>query len=45
MSSINLPTRCGVMVLPDCTLFPHGGLPLHIFEPHYRQMLADALSG
>jgi len=31
------------MLLPDCTLFPHGGLPLHIFEPRYRQMLADVL--
>lgn len=33
------------MLLPDCTLFPHGGLPLHIFEPRYRTMLADALEG
>jgi len=31
------------MLLPDCTLFPHGGLPLHIFEPRYREMLSDAL--
>ncbi|MDB6079160.1 MAG: peptidase lon domain protein [Akkermansiaceae bacterium] len=31
------------MLLPDCTLFPHGGLPLHIFEPRYRMMLADAI--
>lgn len=33
------------MLLPDCTLFPHGGLPLHIFEPRYRRMLEDALEG
>jgi Lon protease-like protein len=33
------------MLLPDCTLFPHGGLPLHIFEPRYKQMLEDALAG
>lgn len=33
------------MLLPDCTLFPHGGLPLHIYEPRYRQMLTDALEG
>ncbi|WP_264485601.1 LON peptidase substrate-binding domain-containing protein [Luteolibacter arcticus] len=33
------------MLLPDCTLFPHGGLPLHIFEPRYRMMLADSLQG
>lgn len=31
------------MLLPDCTLFPHGGLPLNIFEPRYRKMLEDAL--
>ena len=33
------------MLLPDCTLFPHGGLPLHIFEPRYRAMLSEALAG
>lgn len=42
-SSLNIPETCGVMLLPDCTLFPHGGLPLHIFEPRYREMLNDAL--
>jgi Lon protease-like protein len=45
MSSLQLPERCGVMLLPDCTLFPHGGLPLRIFEPRYRKMLEDALEG
>lgn len=45
MSSQNLPETCGVMLLPDCTLFPHGGLPLHIFEDRYRRMLDDALAG
>ncbi len=33
------------MLLPDCTLFPHGGLPLYIFEERYRRMLDDALAG
>jgi len=33
------------MLLPDCTLFPHGGLPLYIYEPRYRKMLEDALEG
>ncbi|MGB1130451.1 MAG: LON peptidase substrate-binding domain-containing protein [Haloferula sp.] len=42
-SSLTLPDVTGVMLLPDCTLFPHGGLPLHIFEPRYREMLADSL--
>jgi len=32
------------MVLPNATLFPHTILPLYIFEPRYRAMLADALS-
>lgn len=45
MASIHLPERCGVMLLPDCTLFPHGGLPLYIFEPRYRKMLEEALEG
>jgi uncharacterized protein len=45
MPTIHLPERCGVMLLPDCTLFPHGGLPLYIFEPRYRKMLEDALEG
>ena len=45
MSTIQLPERCGVMLLPDCTLFPQGGLPLHIFEPRYRKMLAEAIEG
>lgn len=31
--------------LPNVVLFPHGMLPLHIFEPRYRQMTADALEG
>lgn len=33
------------MILPDCTLFPHGGLPLYIFEKRYRVMLEKALEG
>ncbi|NJM38759.1 MAG: LON peptidase substrate-binding domain-containing protein [Akkermansiaceae bacterium] len=45
MTNIHLPNRCGVMILPDCTLFPHGGLPLFIFEPRYRKMLEEALEG
>ena len=31
------------MTLPNATLFPQALLPLHIFEPRYRRMLADAL--
>jgi ATP-dependent Lon protease len=31
------------MTLPSATLFPQALLPLYIFEPRYRQMLADML--
>ena len=31
------------MTLPNATLFPQAFLPLYIFEPRYRQMLAEAL--
>jgi len=31
------------MTLPNATLFPQALLPLYIFEPRYRKMLADAL--
>jgi uncharacterized protein len=30
--------------LPDVVLFPRVSLPLHIFEPRYRKMVADALA-
>ena len=33
------------MTLPGATLFPQGLLRLHIFEPRYRRMLAEALDG
>lgn len=31
--------------LPNLVLFPQVVQPLHIFEPRYRQMTADALAG
>jgi uncharacterized protein len=31
--------------LPNLVMFPHVVLPLHIFEPRYRQMTEDALAG
>ena len=31
--------------LDGVVLFPHVALPLHIFEPRYRKMVADALDG
>lgn len=32
-----------VFPLPDCVLFPHTLLPLHIYEPRYRKLVEDAL--
>jgi Lon protease-like protein len=40
---MKIPPEVPVMTLPNATLFPQALLPLYIFEPRYRQMLADAL--
>jgi Lon protease-like protein len=32
------------MTLPNVTFFPQALMPLHIFEPRYRQMLKDVLA-
>ncbi len=40
---MELPREVPVMVLRNTTLFPLAPLPLFIFEPRYRRMLADAL--
>ena len=40
-----LPSTIPIFPLPNVVLFPSVFLPLHIFEPRYRKMLADALSG
>jgi Lon protease-like protein len=42
-SQIQVPPQAPVMVLPNATLFPHTLLPLFIFEPRYRDMLAWSL--
>lgn len=41
---ITLPDELAVMTLPNLTFFPQALLPLHIFEPRYRQMLTEALA-
>ena len=41
--SIPLPAAVPVMPLPGVLLFPNALLPLHIFEPRFRQMLEQAL--
>ncbi len=38
-----LPVELPLFPLPNVVLFPAALLPLHIFEPRYRAMVADAL--
>jgi Lon protease-like protein len=38
-----LPTELPLFPLPNVVLFPAALLPLHVFEPRYRAMVADAL--
>ncbi|MEX2660645.1 MAG: LON peptidase substrate-binding domain-containing protein [Vicinamibacterales bacterium] len=40
-----LPPTIPVFPLPNVVLFPQVFLPLHVFEPRYRDMVADALAG
>lgn len=40
---ITIPDEVAVMTLPNLAFFPQALLPLHIFEPRYREMLRDAL--
>jgi Lon protease-like protein len=42
---MEIPKAVPVMTLPSATLFPQALLPLYIFEPRYRRMLADMLKG
>jgi ATP-dependent Lon protease len=41
---IILPEEMAIMTLPNIAFFPQALLPLHIFEPRYRIMLAAALA-
>jgi Lon protease-like protein len=40
-----LPPTLPLFPLPNVVLFPSVFLPLHIFEPRYREMVGDALAG
>lgn len=42
MSEAELPSVISVFPLPNVVLFPGVMLPLHIFEPRYRQMVKEA---
>ncbi len=39
------PQLIPIFPLPDVVLFPRQVIPLHVFEPRYRQMVADAVCG
>lgn len=41
---ITLPDEVPMMTLPNTAFFPQALMPLHIFEPRYRQMLRDVLA-
>jgi uncharacterized protein len=40
---VNFNGTVRLFPLPNLVLFPHVVQPLHIFEPRYRQLMADAL--
>jgi Lon protease-like protein len=40
-----LPPTLPLFPLPNVVLFPNVFLPLHVFEPRYREMVSDALDG
>jgi hypothetical protein len=42
-SSQGLPAVLPIFPLEGAVLLPHGHLPLHIFEPRYRNLLEEAL--
>jgi Lon protease-like protein len=39
-----IPDLLPLFPLPNVVLFPNVFLPLHVFEPRYREMVSDALS-
>ena len=43
--TIQVPACIPVFPLPNVVFFPRMYLPLHIFEPRYREMIADAVTG
>lgn len=42
---MEFPTTIPIFALPNVVLFPGVPLPLHIFEPRYRDMVRDAIAG
>jgi Lon protease-like protein len=44
-ATFHIPDLIPVFPLPNVVFFPRMYLPLHIFEPRYREMVADAADG
>ena len=42
---VSRTVRVPLFPLPGAILFPRAQLPLHIFEPRYREMVRDAIDG
>ncbi len=42
---MDFPDTIPIFPLPNVVLFPQVDLPLHIFEPRYREMVRDAMAG
>src|SRR5688500_11036016 len=38
-------TELSIFPLPNVALFPGAVLPLHVFEPRYRDLIREALAG
>ena len=45
LSVPDLPQTIPLFPLPNVAVLPYLELPLHVFEPRYREMLRDALAG
>ena len=45
IEELEIPSEVPVMTLSGVVLFPQAIMPLHIFEPRYRQMLREVLAG
>ena len=44
IQEVNIPREVPVLTLSSTVLFPQAMMPLYIFEPRYKQMLADVLA-
>jgi len=45
IETAQIPKRLPVFPLPNVVFFPKTYLPLHVFEPRYRRMVADTTMG